>query len=162
MEVTRTFDVLEWSLANHPKEDALAGKKNNEWVRYSTQEYAGNATNISLGLLALGLKKGDRVATISSGRPEWNFVDMGMSQAGLVHVPIYPTISEEDYEYILQHAEPKIIFIADKSLFERLSPIIEKVKTVLGTYTFNDVEGAKSWTEVLELGKKMHRNSMMN
>jgi long-chain acyl-CoA synthetase len=104
--------------------------------------------------MALGLKKGDRIATISSGRPEWNFIDMGMSQAGFVHVPIYPTISSEDYDYILRHAEPKLVFIADKGLFEKLSPIIAKTETVLGTYTFNDVEGAKSWTEVLELGKE--------
>jgi long-chain acyl-CoA synthetase len=154
MEVTRTFDILEWSMTNHPKEDALAGKKNKQWVKYSTEEYVNTATNISYGLLSLGLQKGDRIATISSGRPEWNFIDMGMSQAGFVHVPIYPTISEEDYEYILQHAEPKLVFIADKNLFTKLSPIIQKTKTVQGTYTFNDVEGTKSWTEVLELGKE--------
>ncbi len=154
MEVTRTFDLLERSLANHPKEDAIAGKKNNEWVRYSTKEYVDNATFMSYGLLALGLKKGDRVATVSSGRPEWNFADMGMSQTGIVHVPIYPTISFEDYEYILEHAEPKIVFITDKSLYEKLKPIIQKTKTVQEVYTFNDVEGAKSWMEVLELGKE--------
>jgi len=154
MEVTRTFDVLEWSLANHPKEDALAGKINKEWVRYSTKEYAENATNISYGLLALGLQRGDRVATISSGRPEWNFADMGMSQAGMVHVPVYPTISVEDYEYILEHSEPKVVFIADKNLFEKLTPVIKKTPSIQEVYTFNDVEGAKSWTEVLELGKE--------
>ncbi len=154
MEVTRTFDLLERLLANYPKEDALAGKKNKDWIRYSTKEYVDNATYMSYGLLALGLKKGDRVATVSSGRPEWNFADMGMSQAGIVHVPIYPTISFEDYEYILEHAEPKIIFITDKSLYEKLKPIIQKTKSVQEVYTFNDVEGAKSWMEVLELGKE--------
>lgn len=154
MEVTRTFDLLEWSLANHPKEDALAGKIDKEWVRYSTEEYVDYATNMSYGLMALGMKKGDKVATVSSGRPEWNFADMGMSQSGIVHVPIYPTISFEDYEYILQHAEPKIVFIADKGLYEKLKPIIEKTQTVQEVFTFNDVEGAKSWREVVELGKE--------
>ncbi len=154
MEVTRTFDLLEWSLANHPKEDALVGKKDKKWVRYSTEEYVENVTNMSYGLMALGLKKGDRVATISSGRPEWNFADMGMSQVGIVHVPIYPTISFEDYEYILQHAEPKIVFITDKNLYEKLQPIMQKTATVQEVYTFNDVEGAKSWREVIEVGKE--------
>lgn len=154
MEVTRTFDLLEWSMTNHPKEDALAGKKNQEWVRYSTAEYVDHAKNMSYGLMALGMKKGDRVATVSGGRPEWNFADMGMSQAGIVHVPIYPTISFEDYEYILQHAEPKVVFIADKGLYEKLMPIIEKTTTVQDVFTFNDVDGAKSWREVIELGRE--------
>lgn len=154
MEVTRTFDILEWALNNHPKEDALAGKQNKQWVKYSTREYVDNATKFSYGLLALGLKKGDRVATISNNRPEWNFADMGMSQTGIVHVPIYPTISEEDYEYILNHAEPMIIIISDKNLYAKLNPLIRKNNSIQHTFTFDDVEGAKSWREIIELGEK--------
>ncbi|MQY79436.1 MAG: AMP-binding protein, partial [Bacteroidetes bacterium] len=154
MEVTRIFDILDRYQKNFQKEDALAGKVDKKWVTYSTNEYISYVNNFSYGLLALGLKKGDKIATISNNRPEWNFADMGMSQIGVIHVPIYPTISEEEYAYILEHAEPKIIMISDKPLFDILKPIIEKNKFIEDTYTFNEIEGAKNWKEIVELGKQ--------
>lgn len=154
MEFKRTFDLLEWSLQNYDKEVALAGKENKQWVTYSNYEYKEIATNFSYGLLALGLKPGDKIALISNNRPEWNFADMGISQAGMINVPIYPTLSNDEYEHIFNHAEPKIIFISDKSLYQKLKPLIEKSESLSDAYTFNKVEGAKRWKEVVDLGKK--------
>ena len=106
MEVTRIFDLLsKYEKEFKPKEDVLAGKENGEWVKYNLKTYRKMADSISLGLLELGIKKGDKIATIANNRPEWNFIDMGIMQAGAIHVPIYPTISEDDYRYILKHAE---------------------------------------------------------
>jgi long-chain acyl-CoA synthetase len=153
MEVTRTFDILDLYRETHIKDDALAGKEDSVWVKYSSAQYVENATSMSYGLLAFGLKKGDRIATISNNRPEWNFVDMGMSQAGFIHVPIYPTISTEEYFYILNHAEPSLIFISDKMLFDKIKPISEKIASVKAIFTFNQVEGARNWKELQELGK---------
>ena len=155
MEVTRTFDLLDRLLENYPqKDDILAGKENKQWVKYSTKDYIELASMVSYGLLALGMKKGDKVAMVSNNRPEWNFIDIGISQAGLILVPIYPTISVEEYEYILDDAKPKLIFVADKGLFEKIRPIVDKAASIEGIYTINKVEGAKNWTEVKELGKK--------
>ena len=155
MEVTRTFDLLDRLLENYPqKDDILAGKENKQWVKYSTKDYVELASMVSYGLLALGMKKGDKVAMVSNNRPEWNFIDIGISQAGLILVPIYPTISVEEYEYILNDAKPKLIFVADKGLFEKIRPIVDKAASIEGIYTINKVEGAKNWTEVKELGKK--------
>jgi long-subunit acyl-CoA synthetase (AMP-forming) len=102
MEVTRTFDILDLYRDKHIKDDALAGKEDGIWVKYSSAQYVEIAHLVSYGLLAFGLKKGDRIATISNNRPEWNFVDMGMSQAGFIHVPIYPTISTEEYSFLIK------------------------------------------------------------
>jgi len=154
MEVTRTFDILDLYREKNIKDDALAGKEDGVWVKYSSAQYVEIASQVSYGLLAFGLKKGDRIATISNNRPEWNFVDMGMSQAGFIHVPVYPTISSEEYTYILNHAEPSIVFISDKTLFEKLSPICEKITSIKAIFTFNQIEGARNWKELLELGKK--------
>lgn len=153
--MTRTFDLLNRLLENYPqKDDILAGKENKQWVKYSTKDYVELATMVSYGLLSLGLKKGDKVAMVSNNRPEWNFIDMGISQAGMVHVPIYPTIGVEEYEYILDDAKPKLIFVSDKGLYEKIKPIVDKAASIEGIYTINKVEGAKNWTEVKELGKK--------
>jgi long-chain acyl-CoA synthetase len=154
MEVTRTFDILDFYREKYIKDDALAGKENGEWVKYSSARYVEIATQLSYGLLAFGLKKGDRIATISNNRPEWNFFDMGMSQAGFIHVPIYPTISAEEYAYILNHAEPSLVIISDKTLLEKIRPICEKIASIKAIFTFNQIEGTRNWKELLELGIK--------
>ena len=155
METIRTFDILDRYKTLYPgKKDALAGKEKGIWVRYSIDEYIDFATNLSYGFLELGLKKEDKVATISNNRPEWNFVDMALSQAGFIHVPIYPTISEEDYNYILNHAECKILIVSDKNLYEKVKTIAEKNATIIEIYSFNEIENVKNWKEIYDLGKK--------
>ena len=155
MDITRTFDLLEsYRLLYGTKEDALAGKKNGTWQRFSTVEYIKYADAFSYGLMAMGLKKGDMVATISNNRPEWNFVDMGLSQAGIVHVPIYPTISKEDYDYILNHCEPKLVLVSDRLLLDKIRPIVESAMSIRDIYTFDDIDGAKSWLDIVHLGEE--------
>lgn len=155
MEVKRTFDLLDrYAELYADKTDALAGKSNGKWVKYSTQDYIKYANWISYGILSLGGKKGDRVATVSNNRPEWNIVDMGLSQAGMVHVPIYPTISVEDYTYILNHCEPSFLIVSDKTLLEKLKPVAQKVKSIKKIFTYNDIEGAENWKKIVEAGKE--------
>jgi len=154
MEVTRTFDLLEQyaNLFNH-KEIAFAGKRNKKWVHYSAQEYIDYSNFISYGLLALGLKKGDKVATITNNRPEWNFVDMGMAQTGIIHVPIFTNLTAQGYIDIFNHAEVKVAFVSDHKLYKTIQSILPQVQTLKHIFTFDDVEGAKNWKEVIDLGK---------
>ena len=83
-EVTRTFDILDRIISEFPRPDALGGKKGSEWYTYSTEEYVRHARRFALGLLAMGIGKGDKVATVTNNRPEWNFADMGLAMAGAV------------------------------------------------------------------------------
>ncbi len=154
MEVTRTFDLLEYCLKNVPREDAVAGKQGNSWVKYSTAEFARNAELLAYGLLALGIQKGDRVSTVSGNRPEWSFVDMALSMTGAVHVPVYPTISEEEYSYIFKHAEIRFLFVSDEKLYNKLSPVVVEVESMEKIFTFNEVPGADHLSVLMELGKK--------
>ena len=154
MEITRLFDLLEQGKSIYGNRPALACKQNGKWIEYTITDYIENANYVSFGLLAMGLTKGDKVATISNNRPEWNFVDMGVSQAGMVHVPIYPTISNEEYAHILDHSESKMVFVSDKQLYESIKPIAGKIPAILGVYIFNDVEGIPTWMEVVTKGKQ--------
>lgn len=155
MEITRTFDILDNYLVRFPdKQDALAAKKNGSWITYSSKEYVKNANYVSCGLLHLGLLKGDRILSVSNNRPEWNFLDMGMSQIGAVHVPVYPTISKEEYHYILSHCEPRIIVVSDKSLFEKIRPLVEELLPESTIFTFNNVPGARNFNEIIQLGEQ--------
>lgn len=153
MEVTRLFDLLDRYISHFPKDDALAGKKNGEWIKYSTKEYARMADLFSYGLLALGFKPGDKIATVTNNRPEWNFADMGMAQAGIVHVPIYPTISISEYQHILTHSDAKAVIISDKSLFKKLESLIGSLDSIQHVYTFNEVEGVAYWLDIIEKGE---------
>ena len=150
--VTRTFDILDQYRMEYRMDDALACKVAGEWVKYSGEEYIQYANDISCGLLSMGYKTGDRIAMISNNRPEWNFLEMGMAQIGVVSVPIYPTISLDEYQYILNHAAPRMLVVSDKLLLERLRPLFEKNPTIEHVYSFNNIEGVNNWKEITALG----------
>ena len=114
MEITRTFDIIDLNYEKYPRKDMYGGKVDKTWNTYSTEEVRRNVDLASYGLLALGLKAGDKVATITGNKPEWNFADMGMAQIGLIHVPVYPTITTEEYAYIFNHAGVKAVIVGNK------------------------------------------------
>ncbi len=155
--VTRTFDILDRYLEEFPREDALGGKNNSTWYTYSTEAYYKKSHQFALGLLALGITKGDKIATITNNRPEWNFADMGMAMTGVVHVPVYPNISEDEYRYILNHSEAKILIAGDKKLYEKLNPFVSQIDSLQDIYTFDEVEGVKNYTSILELGESKEK-----
>ena len=111
MKITRLFDLLpNYKEVNPNQPTALACKRQGKWIHYSIDDYIEQVNYVSAGLLSLGVKKDDKIAIISSNRPEYNILDMGIMQIGAVPVPIYPTISESDYQYILNHAEITYVF----------------------------------------------------
>lgn len=153
MQVRRTFDIIDWNIEKYSRDVAIAGKKGNEWKTYSTDDYREYTNNVSYGLRAIGLRQGDKVATITGNRPEWCFVDMGLAQAGMVHVPVYPTIGPEEYLYILSHAEVKAIFISNRSIYKKVEHVLPELKGFVDIYSFDEVEGVKNFEELLETGR---------
>jgi len=154
MSVERTFDLLDrYMELYNGKEDALCCKRNGSWIKYSSQEYYDNAHHFSYGLLELGFKKGDKIITVSNNRPEWNFVDLGMAMAGVVHVPVFTSLSTEDYHYIISHSEAKMLLVSDKKLLNAIDPQSLSEGKTLPVYSFENIEGIKSWTEIIEAGK---------
>ncbi|OQX97581.1 MAG: long-chain fatty acid--CoA ligase [Bacteroidetes bacterium 4572_117] len=153
MEVRRTFDIVDQLVEKHNKDIALSVKRNGKWENFNTNEYKENVDNFSYGLLALGFKKGDKIATVSNNRPEWNFIDMGMGQVGAVHVPIYPNIGVDEYRHILKHSDAKIMVVSSDEVYNKLKPLVAETPSIEKLYTFDNVEGAANWTEITELGK---------
>ncbi|WP_330444166.1 AMP-dependent synthetase/ligase [Flavobacterium sp. C4GT6] len=151
--ITRLFDFPYYQLEKYNLPDSLVTKYGNEWVKTSTQEYVDKANAFSRGLLRLGIKKDDKIAVISSNnRTEWHIADIGILQTGAQNVPIYPTISEEDQEYILNHSGATHCIVSDKELYDKVMSIKDKTQ-LKEIYSFNDIPGCKSWNEILELGK---------
>jgi long-chain acyl-CoA synthetase len=154
-EVKRLFDFPYYQLENYPQEGALVSKVNGTWVKTSTQQYIDQANAISRGLIKLGVKANDKVAIISmTNRTQWNICDIGILQVGAQDVPIYPTISEQDYEYVLNHSESKYVFVSCKEVLEKINKIKANVPTLQGVYSFEDIDGCDSWQEVITLGNE--------
>jgi long-chain acyl-CoA synthetase len=148
-EIKRIFDLLTYAEENFPMQTALAVKRNGKWETFSTDDYRKQTDAVSMGLLAMGFKKGDKIATVSNNRPEWNFMDFGMAQIGCVHVSIYPTISDTEYRHILSHSDARILVVSDKALFDRLHHFTDEIDNLEAIYTFDEVEGAMHWHEII-------------
>jgi len=152
-KVTRLFDFPYYQLEKHALKEALVSKTNGEWIKTSTQEYIDRANTISRGLLRLGVKPNDKIAVISlTNRTEWNIMDIGILQLGAQNVPIYPTISEDDYAYVLNHSEAKFCFVSCNEVHEKVSAIKDQVKSLENIYSFDELSNCDNWEKVLELG----------
>ena len=152
-QITRLFEFPYHQLEKYKLSDALVTKYNGEWIKTSTQEYLDKANALSRGLLRLGVEKNDKIAIISSNnRTEWHITDIGVLQTGAQTVPMYPTISAEDYEYILNHSESKIVFVSDSEVYDKLVSIKASVPSLKEIFAYNEIPGCKNWKEILELG----------
>ncbi|TDE03831.1 AMP-dependent synthetase/ligase [Flavobacterium hiemivividum] len=153
--ITRLFDFPYYQQDKYTSiPDALVTKQNGVWEKTSTQEYIAKANNISRALLRMGVKKDDKIAIISTNnRTEWHIMDIGILQTAAQTVPVYPTISEDDYEYILNHSGAIYCFVSDEEVLRKVNLIKHKVPNLKEVYSFNPIAGCKSWKELLVLGE---------
>ena len=152
-EITRLFDFPYYAQKKFNLDKAFVTKYGQDWVSTSNEEYIQKANQISRALLRLGVEANDKIAVISStNRTEWNIIDIGILQVGAQNVPIYPTISKEDYEYVLNHSEAIYCFASDQEIVDKLNKIKGNTK-LKEVYTFDEIQGEKNWKEVLTLGE---------
>ena len=152
--IKRLFDFPYYQLENYNLEKSLVSKKEGKWIATSTQEYIDKANAISRGLIQLGVQPNDKVAIISmTNRTEWNICDIGILQTGAQDVPIYPTISQEDYAYILNHSQSVYCFVSCEFVLEKINNIKDQVPSLKGVYSFDTIAGCNHWEKLLELGK---------
>jgi long-chain acyl-CoA synthetase len=154
----RLFDAVDYQLEKFPKEDMLAAKVNGAWKPYSTAFVREISDKFSAGLLQLGVsgndgspEKADKIAIISSNRPEWIFTDLAVQQTGAILVPLYPTTSPTELEFILNDAEIRYIFIGNQELFDKINQLRPHVPSLKGIYTFDEIPGVPHWSEVTNL-----------
>ena len=153
MEITRTFDLLDYLVTKFPdKTDIFAAKEKGEWVKYSTHDYYKYSHYLACGLIEMGLQPGDKVITISGNCPEWNFMDMALALAGIIHVPVYPTLSPDNYQHIFTHSEAKYVFVSNNILLRRIRPALDKMENPPIVYTLANIEGEHRTLEVLKAG----------
>lgn len=148
----RLFDLLK-NNSNTGRELLLAKREGSGWKEYKKNEIIDIVDNISKGLLAQGVKKGDRIALMSGNRPEWNFVDFACNQLGVALVPLYPTLSAHDLAYIVNDADVKLIFASNQELAEKIDIATKENQLTLDVYTFEEVPNNKNLKDLIEIGK---------
>ena len=142
MELTRLFDLIPYQISTYDNQVAFAKKENETWKTYSARDLKRIVDNLGMAFLDSGLKPGEKVAIISENRPEWNFIDLALQQIGAISVPMYPTITSEDYQYIFDHAEVKIIFVGDNTIYQKAAEVAGERKI----YSFDRLAGVEHWT----------------
>ena len=153
MELRRTFDIVQNLYENHKDTFKLSVKRRGKWEDYSAEQYYNYVNEFSMGLLEMGFQKGDKILTMSNNRPEWNIVDMGMTQIGAVHVPIYTNLVDDEILYILEHSEAKMVIVSSAVFYLQMKPLVEKVPNVKFLYTFDEIPNTPNWKTVVDLGK---------
>jgi len=154
-EVKRLFDLPDYQLRNFPKQAMFVSKVENNWVPISTEAFVGKALELSKGLLALGIEKGDRIGLVSPNRLEWNLMDIAIQQIGAIVVPIYPNISSADYVYIFNDAELKYAFVGNKELYEKINHEQGSISCLKTLYTFDKIEGLPHYEDIIPLGAEV-------
>ena len=153
VEITRVFDLLQYSLEMHPQEDMVAAKQNGTWNKYSTEKFVAQVNSVSLGLIASGIKKDDKIAIMSPNRPEWNICDFGIMQIGATQVPMYPTLAENDIKFILKDADVKIVFVSELALYEKLNTVRKTDGLDFKIFSFDSIQGVPHLQELIETGE---------
>jgi long-chain acyl-CoA synthetase len=150
--ITRLFDFAYYQLETHNLDAALVSKKDGEWIKTSSKEYINKANALSRALLKIGVQKNDKIAVISTtNRTEWCIVDVGVLQVGAQNIPIYPTISSDDYEYVLNHSEAVYCFVSDQEVYDKVLKVKGNTK-LKNVFSFDEIEGCENYTKLLELG----------
>jgi len=159
----RITDLIPFQLESNPLDKAFSDKVTGKWRSYSTNDAKDIIDKISLSLLSLGVKPGDKIGIISQNRVEWNFVDIGILQIGAVNVPFYPNTSEENYRYIINDAEVKIIFVENNDLYKKVKNVEKKLGRKLEKiYTFDETKDTESWNHLIKLADEKHREKLKN
>ena len=159
---TRVFDLLAHQIRHHPQPDALARKVDGEWRKYSAQEIADTVRALAAGLHAVGVRPGDRVAnSTETNRPEWNFIDLAVLSLGAVHVPIYPTLTADEFRFILEDSGAKLIFLSTEALRAKVASVLDRLPALEAIYTYDPAEGdggVCGWEALRKAGETLLRD----
>lgn len=156
-EPERLFDLVDRRRVLSPERPVFSNKKNGQWEKHYIDEYIEKSNLLSYAFMHLGVQKGEHIALISTGRPEWNYIDMGVQMMGAVLLPIYPTISESEYLYILSHAEVRYLIVEGETLYKKIGSIRNQLPSIEEVYTLNPIEGVPNINDLYSIGDS-HRD----
>lgn len=159
--ITRLFDIPLYQLEKYPTDDALCHKRNGQWEKLSTQQLVDDIDRAARGLVSMGFQPGDKIAMIvSMDRPEWHVMDYAILKVGAVDVPMYPTISSSDYEFIFNDADVKMCIVSDKELYDKVMAAKPQCPTLTQVLSFDELDGVTNWKTIMDAGTDEHQSKV--
>lgn len=153
-----TLCKLFWDAVEaHQENPAQSWYDGGQWRERDYAQFGAAVRDVANGLLAAGVKRGDRVAIWSKNRPEWAEVDWAALSIGAVTVPIYDTLTGSQGAYILNDSGAKVLFVQDKEILDRAWNVKDDVKTVKTTIPFEGGtrrKGVQSYPAFVKAGKE--------
>ena len=153
----RLFDIVAKNAAEEPNAVMLAAKEQGQWKTYSYKEVWETAGKLCGGLLSIGIanaelvpEQQEKIAIISPNNPQWIITDIGVQMTGAVLTPIYPTISPHELVFVLNDAQVRILFLANKELYEHFKEAFAEVLTLKFIYSFEKINGVSCWQELID------------
>ena len=157
MATTRIFDILDYQMKNKPLKRSLTSKINGKWKSWSTEELVTASDQLAAGLLEIGLQPGDKVSMVAyTNRVEWVVVDMATQKIGVINAPMYPTISPREYEYILNDASIKMVFVGGEDLKEKVEKAKPNVPSLERIACFDDRPDCDNWKKYFSTNPESH------
>jgi len=153
----RTFDYLDILKTKFPKDDIFAKYVDGQWIKISVDEYIEASRNVASGLMAMGYKPEDKILVVSNNRPEWNFLDMGCTLARLIFVPVYTTLSENEFLHVFNHSDAKLIIIGGRMLYKKLIHVIGKMDHPAGIMTIDNCDCGSNFEDLIAKGKETRK-----
>ncbi len=156
MQIKRLFDIVDHYANRFPEKPMLHAKLQGKWVGHKAKEVWNQSLQLAHALNKLGIDGRDfhvehqqKVAIISNNRPEWIMVDYAVQITGAVLVPIYPSMTESEWSYILNESKVSVLFISDKHIYKKICQIKHEIESLKHIYCFDPVDGLPLWTELL-------------
>jgi len=155
MEVRTLCDIFYYSVETYRKSEHLKVKRGGEWRAISSAEFLSAVEELSLGLRALGVEKGDRVAILSENRPEWAYADLAALTAGATDAPIYSTLTPPQVLYILNDSESKVVFVSNAVQAAKVAEVRGQARGLRHVIRMDEApfEGTLSLEEVRAQGR---------
>ena len=162
MQAKTLIEMFLEVVKKHGNKTSLMKKVEGKYQGFSYNEFGERVKNFALGLAALGIKAGDRVGLMSENRPEWAISDFAILAIGATNVPIYPTITPLQIEYILKDSGAKMIIVSTPELMAKMLEIFDNLPDLQKVIYMDDIEALKDfmirYDEIYDMGKAFAKN----
>ncbi len=156
MQLVRTYDIIDHCVSHYPGEDLLYKRKKGQWSSLSAENLKEQVNHLSTALLSQGVKRNENIATIfSNNLYEWNIIDLAVAQIGAVHLPVYPTISDSDYLFILNQAEVRIVFVSDQVVYNKISGLLRDLPFLETIISIEKLSNVKYFEDLISYGSEI-------
>ncbi|MBP5210483.1 MAG: long-chain fatty acid--CoA ligase, partial [Bacteroidales bacterium] len=138
----------------------LARKTRQGWIKYSVKDYVNYSHAVARALLAMGYPRDTKVISVTPNRPEWNFIDMGSALAHMIHVPIYPTLSTEEFSFIFNHSDAQVIFVGNETLYNKIKPAADSIDREFKIILLDDSDTLFCFRDFLKEGEGSNKEEL--